>query len=532
MRDHSFEYHYPKEPTCLEEGSKDYYYCYVCETKFTVEYESKPIEDEELIIPKEEHVDENKDYLCDRNCGKVFVDLESVIENTFSLSKVTVNEYANYDLAKTYYFDVNLMYVIDNKRQEEKCYYTENETTYLLTKKDIWEKEVTNEEISYILSYIFDNYNFEISSKIDHWSGGYAGAFAGIEMLGYTNSLGANIVLGLNEEGTLLKYILIGDKYNNIINQYEIVVGENKEISNTFEDIINNLERYIYDETTNTYLVDSSQDILDAINNAEVGSAVDNPATIKLMNDIEVEAIESEHGIVEYAILIETGTIIIDLNGYTLSTLNDPNSVIQLGTEWGEICNAVVTIEDSSTNKSGKIFAPYIGIYNQGGTLIFNNGTIEVNSINGDWTAGGIAFYLGTVTMNGGSVLVTSVADGWLTFGVSEDGSGGIFTMNGGIIKIEAPLGRALYLRGTAYINGGTIECKGGHVYSDATIYLGTNEEGVGATFVGGIKSSFTLNSILTEGVGYYDINGNLIEINDDVKEILDKGDIIVKRIS
>ena len=107
--------------------------------------------------------------------------------------------------------------------------------------------------------------------------------------------------------------------------------------------------------------------------------------------------------------------------------------------------------------------------------------------------------------------------------------------MNGGYIKVNSPFARTLYLKGTAYINGGILESSGGHISgnkSETKIYLGTNAEGIGTTFVGGISSFLTLNSLLSEGVGYYNANGNLIEVADDVTEILGQGDITIKRIS
>lgn len=72
-----------------------------------------------------------------------------------------------------------------------------------------------------------------------------------------------------------------------------------------------------------------------------------------------------------------------------------------------------------------------------------------------------------------------------------------------------------------------------GHISGDklkTKIYLGTNAEGIGATFIGGINSFLTLNSLLSEGVGYYDANGNLIEVADNLTEIIDQGDITIKR--
>ena len=104
-------------------------------------------------------------------------------------------------------------------------------------------------------------------------------------------------------------------------------------------------------------------------------------------------------------------------------------------------------------------------------------------------------------------------------------------TINGGSINVNAPSSYALKARSTWYVNGGTITSNGYHV-DGGTIYLSTNDEGIGATFVEGIKCYQTINSFLnlTEGVGYYDADGNLVEVANDVKEITDKGDITVKK--
>ena len=275
--------------------------------------------------------------------------------------------------------------------------------------------------------------------------------------------------------------------------------------------------------------VATSQELLNAVDNAEIISTTQNPATIRLMKNIEVEAKVDAY----YAILIETGTIIIDLNGYTLSALNNLDSMIGIGANWGELCDATVIINDSSINQSGKILASTYGIDNNGGNVILNAGTIKVNNTKELSVTVGINFYLGSVTINGGSILVTSVCEYRMSSGIGEEGTGGIFTMNGGYINVNSPSAEALSLR-TAYINGGTIESNKLHISGSPSYsknYLGTNEDGVGATFVGGIKSWLTLNSLLTEGVGYYGADGKLIEINDEVVNILNKGDITIKRI-
>ena len=324
----------------------------------------------------------------------------------------------------------------------------------------------------------------------------------------------------------------IYDESGNYIYSYEFIYGENEDVVNGLDSVKDNLYTYNYVETTNTYLVFSSQGILDAIGSAETTGVGENPATIRLLNDIEVEIVHYEFENAKYAILINSGVINIDLNGYQLSATNDPYSIIEIGSEWGEICDAVVTIEDNSVNQTGKILG---SITNNGGTLIFNSGTIEVNCTKEFNSGIGIEFYLGTVTMNGGIINVSGISEYHLSAGIDEDGPGGTFTMNGGHIKVNSPFAFGLTLESTGYINGGIIESNGRHVSgtkSRTKIYLGTNEEGIGATCIGVINSLFTLNSLLSEGVGYYDANENLIEVADDVTEILDKGDITIKRIN
>lgn len=287
---------------------------------------------------------------------------------------------------------------------------------------------------------------------------------------------------------------------------------------------------YTYDEATNTYTVRTADALNTAISNAKTSGTAEKPAKIMLMNDIAVEAKEGEYGI-EYAVLIETGNIIIDLNGCQLSATNDPRSIIQIGAVGGELCDAVVTIDDSSIDKSGKIVGLYTAIDNYGGTLICNNGTIEVNCTEATVNATGINSYLGSVTVNGGKINVTGVSTYRAAFGIFEDGTGGTVTINGGSINVTGPVSTAFYARSSWSIKGGTIATNGNHIeVSGGTVSLQTNDEGIGATFVGGIKSTTTLNTFLSEGVGYYDADGNLIDVADDVKEITDKGDITIRK--
>lgn len=526
------------EPTCEENGKKEHWHCPDCGTYFIDEEGKNVIAYEDLTIDKTDHLDENNDYLCDYGCGEVLLSqeaLQKIIDDTLSSTKVTVNEYhTSTDTNISYYFDNNLLYMNVNEGEKEKYYYTEGDKTYLLNKGYVWDVEIT-EEINYTISYLFEGESsLEIADDIKDEICEY-GPLEGKTIFYYNNSLGTKVSISLSDDKSLIDGVYIYDENGNYIYSYEFIYGENKEIINGLDDAKDSVYTYTYIEEINTYLVYSSQGIFDAIRSAETTGVEENPATIRLLNDIEVEIVHYEFENAKYAILINSGVINIDLNGYQLSATNDPYSIIEIGSEWGEICDAVVTIEDNSVNQTGKILGSLNGITNNGGTLIFNSGTIEVNCTK-EFNCGiGIEFYLGTVTMNGGIINVSSISESYLSSGICEDGPGGTFNMNGGYIKVNSPFARTLYLKGTAYINGGILESSGGHISgnkSETKIYLGTNAEGIGTTFVGGISSFLTLNSLLSEGVGYYNANGNLIEVADDVTEILGQGDITIKRIS
>ena len=527
------------EPTCEVIGKKEHWYCPNCETYFIDEEGKNTFAYKDLIIDQIEHIDKNNDYLCDYDCGEVFLakeTLQKIIEDTLASTKVMVNEWHTpSDTNTSYYFDNNLLYINVDEGDLEKYYYIEEDTTYLLIKNNTWTREIATEKINFIISYLFEGvFNLEIASDIEGEVCGH-GPMEGRTIFYYNNSLGTKVAVSLNEDKSLINGMYIYDENGNYIYSYEFIYGENEALINGLESAKDKLYTYNYIEATNTYLVDSSQGIIDAIGSAETTGVVDNPAIIKLLNDIEVEVVLSEFGDANFGILINSGVINIDLNGYQLSATNDPFSVIQIGYEWGETCDAVVTIEDNSVNQTGKIIASLGGIKNNGGTLIFNSGTIEVNNTKDLYAGIGIESFLGSVTMNGGTINVSSISEYYLSAGIYEDGPGGTFTMNGGHLKVNSPFAEALHLRGTSSINYGIIESSTYHISgdkSDIKIHLGTNAEGIGATFVGGINSFSSLNSLLSEGVGYYDANGNLIEVADDVTEILDKGDITIKRIN
>lgn len=536
---HSLHHYEFIDSDCNEIGVIENWYCNVCYTYFSDEEGTYIVNVEDLVITQKEHTDENSDLLCDYGCGKVLVakeDLYQIINNTMSSKKVTVNEWRVASAVKTtYYFNENILYKNVDDGEQENYYYTEEGVTYILSKNNDWSKDVFAEEVDYNFSSLFmGKFNFTISSEFSIYNCNY-GVFEGKTMFSYTNLDGLLIDIKFNDDYTLLDGIYFHDENNNIIYMFEMIHGENESMFNSVEDINNYLEGHKYAETTNTYYVYSQKGMLDAVNGAQTSGTATNPATIILMRDIAIEAQNYSFSNLRSAILIERGNIIIDLNGKQLSATNDPLALIEIGLEWGELCDAVLTIEDNSIEKDGKILATFMGINNQGGTVIFNSGTIEANNTKEEWVTIGINQYLGSITMNGGSIIVNNISNGWLSAGIGEDGGGGTVTINDGYIKVNAPIADALYLRSVTYINGGTIECNHYHMVvslQELEVHFGVNEDGVGVTFVGGIKCLISLNLLLPEGFGYYDADGNLIEIADDVTEILDKGDVTVKRIN
>ncbi len=239
--EHNLEYNALIEATCTKEGEKEYYYCWVCQNYFANEEGTQQISDESLVISKKEHIDENNNYICDYNCGEVLIakeTLQGIITNTLSSTKVTVKEwYIPASIRSSYYFDDNLLYMNEDEGQEEKYYYTENGVNYLLTKKGEWEKEISTDEVSYNLSFLFDEiYDLEITGNIWTWTCSH-GAFTDENMFRYTNSLGVGVSLKLNEEGTLLDGIILFHENGSFTHEFVITYGKNEAIVTTLENI-------------------------------------------------------------------------------------------------------------------------------------------------------------------------------------------------------------------------------------------------------------------------------------------------------
>ena len=272
---------------------------------------------------------------------------------------------------------------------------------------------------------------------------------------------------------------------------------------------------YEYDATSNIYTVYRGKYLQTAFDEAEQTGTTENPATVKIMRDMEVTGIPNEYvDIVEQDLLMDAGVIILDLNGHTLTgktghaTINIDNG-------------AKLTIGDSSESKSGKIqnlLNNAIDVRN-GSTLVVNNGTFE-----GKYAVFG--FSSPTIVINGGTFKATKIA-------ISPQDA--TLTITGGTFDGDV---EALHLLSTttiALIAGGSFT--GGEYdisTSGKTGFLSYNEEGTGATFPGGLSiyvytNCPTLTDLLVDGAAYYDSSGNQLTLADAATSC--EGDVTVKKI-
>ena len=273
-------------------------------------------------------------------------------------------------------------------------------------------------------------------------------------------------------------------------------------------------QTYEYDAATNTYAVFSGEYLQVAIDEAELTSSAEHPATVKIMRDMEVTGIPNKYGYVEQDLLMDAGEIVLDLNGHTLTgktgsaTINIDNG-------------AKLTIVDSSESKSGKIqnlLNNAIDVRNES-TLVVNNGTFE-----GKCAVFG--FSLPTIVINGGTFKATKKAispqDATLTI------TGGTF--DGGVEALHLLSATIIELIAGGSFTGGDCDIS----TSGKTGFLSYNEEGTGATFPGGLSiyvytNCPTLTDLLANGAAYYDSSGNQLTLADAATSC--EGDVTVKRI-
>lgn len=103
-------------------------------------------------------------------------------------------------------------------------------------------------------------------------------------------------------------------------------------------------QTYTYDATTNTYKVYQGDYLQTAIDEAEVTGTAENPATVKIMADMEITGVPDENGLVVQNILVDAGVIILDLNGHLVKGMTD-----RYGINIADY--ATLTIDDSSESK-------------------------------------------------------------------------------------------------------------------------------------------------------------------------------------
>ena len=275
-------------------------------------------------------------------------------------------------------------------------------------------------------------------------------------------------------------------------------------------------EAFVYNPATNTYEVHLSRGMQAAIDAAELTGTAENPATVTLLADMEVEGTPNEYGDIEQDILVDGGVIVLDLNGHTLKTANTSNYLIWLQN------GATLTINDSSEEKCGKMITydwAYDVIYAESGKLVINGGTFEGTDIIMGWDNSS------TIEINGGTFIGTDYA-------IYSQSS--ILTITGGTFTAGK---YALYFtsNGKPTITGGSFS--GGEYdinTAKLTGFLSYNEEtGEGPTFPGGLSISGTsnnLNALLATGAAYFDTEGNQWTLASGATTC--EGDVTVKKMN
>ena len=267
-----------------------------------------------------------------------------------------------------------------------------------------------------------------------------------------------------------------------------------------------------YDATTKTYKVYQGEYLQTAFDEAEQTGTTENPATVKIMRDMEVTGIPNKYGDVEKDLLMDAGEIVLDLNGHTL-TGKTGSATIKIDN------GAKLTIDDSSESKLGKIqnllhYAVYVC---DESTLVVNNGTFE-----GECAV--YSFDSPTIIINGGTFQAT------LNAIKAQTGS---LTITSGTFEGEA---LALSLGSTVNVSivGGCFTGGKYDIYTGfKTEFLSFNDDGVGPSFPGGLsikkdRDDWSLNSLLVEGAGYY-VGEELQTL--DANAASCEGDVTVKKI-
>ena len=286
-------------------------------------------------------------------------------------------------------------------------------------------------------------------------------------------------------------------------------------------------QTYIYDATTNTYKVYQGDYLQTAIDEAEVTGTAENPATVKIMADMEITGVPDENGLVVQNILVDAGVIILDLNGHLVKGMTDRHGINI--TDY-----ATLTIDDSSESKQGKFMCKDHVLYmDEHAKLIINNGTFENWAESYDELEGVVLRGLGwdwSAIINGGTFVSVNYV---IMMSATVEINGGTFIGENYALDISNGSNEPININGGSFV-GGNYDL---FIYSEdgaVPAFLSANAEtGVGATFPGGLTIDYdepkTLNDIIMDGVGYFDAEGNQITEGLDGTNIA--GDVTVKRI-
>ncbi len=286
-------------------------------------------------------------------------------------------------------------------------------------------------------------------------------------------------------------------------------------------------QTYTYDATTNTYKVYQGDYLQTAIDEAEVTGTAENPATVKIMADMEITGVPDEYGDVDQNILVDAGVIILDLNGHLVKGMTDRHGINI--TDY-----ATLTIDDSSESKQGKFMCKDHVLYmDEHAKLIINNGTFENWAESYDELEGVVLRGLGwdwRAIINGGTFVSVNYV---IMMSATVEINGGTFIGENYALDISNGSNEPININGGSFV-GGNYDL---FIYSEdgaVPAFLSANaESGVGATFPGGLTIDYdepkTLNDIIMDGVGYFDAEGNQITEGLDGTNIA--GDVTVKRI-
>ena len=286
-------------------------------------------------------------------------------------------------------------------------------------------------------------------------------------------------------------------------------------------------QTYTYDATTNTYKVYQGEYLQTAIDEAELTGITENPATVKIMADMEITGVPDEYGHVDQNILVDAGVIILDLNGHLVKGMTDRHGINI--TDY-----ATLTIDDSSESKQGKFMCKDHVLYmDEHAKLIINNGTFENWAESYDELEGVVLRGLGwdwRAIINGGTFVSVNYV---IMMSATVEINGGTFIGENYALDISNGSNEPININGGSFV-GGNYDL---FIYSEdgaVPAFLSANaESGVGATFPGGLTIDYdepkTLNDIIMDGVGYFDAEGNQITEGLDGTNIA--GDVTVKRI-